>query len=62
MNIINECITRKIDNVGRVSIPKHLRDKFKMHEGDFVDVYTAVDENNKPFVCFALAESKQKEE
>ena len=59
--ITNECITRKIDNVGRVSIPKHLRNKFKMHEGEEVDVFTYVDADGKKYVCFALAEEKPEE-
>lgn len=59
--ITNECITRKIDNVGRVSIPKHLRNKFRMHEGDEVDVFTCVGEDGKQYVCFALAEEKTEE-
>lgn len=56
MKMSTECMIRKVDNVGRVSIPKHLREKFKMTEGAFVEVFTYVDENEKQFVCFALPE------
>lgn len=55
--MIDECAIRKIDNVGRVSIPKHLRTKFKMNEGCDVNIFTYVDENGKAYVCFALKEN-----
>lgn len=58
MKMINECTTRKVDNVGRISIPKHLRNKFNMIEGCELDVYTCTDENGKQYICLTLAEKK----
>lgn len=37
-------IVRKIDELGRVVIPKEIRKKYKMNEGDNVEIYT---ENGK---------------
>lgn len=43
MELIKENTTRKIDSLGRVSIPKGIRDRLMLKEGDEVDFYTLRD-------------------
>jgi bifunctional DNA-binding transcriptional regulator/antitoxin component of YhaV-PrlF toxin-antitoxin module len=52
----NERVTRKIDNVGRVSIPKSLRVKYDCVEGTEVEFYTFTDGDGKTYICIAKAE------
>lgn len=56
--MITEKLTRKVDNFGRVSIPKNLRIKFDMNEGADVEVFTH-EINGKYFVCFAPVEKEE---
>ena len=39
MELIKENTTRKIDSLGRVSIPKSMRDRLMINEGDEVEFY-----------------------
>ena len=39
MELIKENTTRKIDSLGRVSIPKSMRDRLMLKEGDEVEFY-----------------------
>lgn len=55
--LVNEGISRKIDAAGRISIPKHLRTKYKFEAGDDVDIYTREFEDGRVFVGF-IAEKK----
>lgn len=51
--MVNENVSRKIDNNGRVIIPKHLRSKFNFKEGKEVEYFTTkVD--GKDYICLAL--------
>lgn len=40
MKLIKENITRKMDNLGRISVPKSLRDKFEIADGDEIEFFT----------------------
>jgi bifunctional DNA-binding transcriptional regulator/antitoxin component of YhaV-PrlF toxin-antitoxin module len=55
MKPIFEGITRKIDGTGRVILPKNLRNKYRLLEGDNVDYYT-VNIDGKDYICIAAAE------
>ena len=55
MKPVFEGITRKIDGTGRIILPKNLRNKYRLLEGDNVDYYTATIEG-KDYICIAAAE------
>ena len=42
MKLIDENATRKLDSLGRVSIPKGLRDRLKMRVGEEIYFYSLV--------------------
>lgn len=50
-----EGITRKIDGTGRIVLPKNLRNKYRLLEGDNVDFYT-INIDGKNYVCIAATE------
>ena len=37
MTFISENTTRKVDGLGRISIPKSLRDRFNIHQNDEIE-------------------------
>lgn len=43
MELIKENTTRKVDSLGRVSIPKGMRDRMLIKEGDELEFYTLRD-------------------
>ena len=45
-------IVIRIDDLGRVVIPKEIRKKFNIQEGDLLEIFT-VQENDKDMVVFA---------
>ena len=49
--MVNENVIRKIDNLGRVVIPKHLRSKLGIVEGDELEIFTE-ERDGRSFVCF----------
>ena len=55
MKPIFEGITRKIDGTGRIILPKNLRNKYRLLEGDTVDYYT-VNIDGKDYICIAATE------
>jgi bifunctional DNA-binding transcriptional regulator/antitoxin component of YhaV-PrlF toxin-antitoxin module len=55
MKPIFEGITRKIDGTGRIILPKNLRNKYRLLEGDNVDYYT-VNIDGKDYICIAATE------
>ena len=55
MKPVFEGITRKIDGTGRIILPKNLRNKYRLLEGDNVDYYTVTIEG-KDYICIAAAE------
>ena len=57
MKLIFEGITRKIDGTGRIILPKNLRNKYRLLEGDNVDYYT-VNIDGKDYICIAATEDK----
>ena len=62
MKPIFEGITRKIDGTGRIILPKNLRNKYRLLEGDNVDYYT-VHIDGKDYICIAATEEpKEKPE
>lgn len=39
MELLKENTSRKVDSLGRVSIPKSMRDRLDINEGDEVEFY-----------------------
>lgn len=64
MKMVFEGVSRKIDGTGRIVLPKNLRSKYRLAEGDNVDYYTCTIDG-KDYICIAAAEensSKMDEE
>ena len=51
MELLKENTTRKVDSLGRVSIPKSMRDRLDINEGDEVEFYLLNADNGEQFVC-----------
>lgn len=51
MELKKENTTRKIDSLGRVIIPKSIRDRFELNTNDEVEFYT-LEADNIVYVCF----------
>lgn len=51
LELLKENTTRKIDSLGRVSIPKGMRDRLEITEGDEVEFYLLNADNGEQFVC-----------
>lgn len=52
MELLKENAKRKIDSLGRVNIPKGLRDRLELVEGSEVEFYVLNADNGEQFVCF----------
>lgn len=51
MRMTKENASRKIDSLGRVSVPKSMRDRLSIKEGDIVDFYL-LESEDQCYVCF----------
>ena len=60
MKPVFEGITRKIDGTGRIILPKNLRNKYRLLEGDSVDYFTTTIDG-KDYICIAASEQVDKE-
>ena len=49
-------IVRRIDDLGRVVIPKEIRRSFRIREGDPLEIYTD-SLNGQPVICFRKYET-----
>lgn len=54
MKIRPENTTRKIDALGRVTIPKGLRDRMGIRENDDLELFT-MESDGRDFICLASA-------
>ena len=48
----SESCSRKIDSLGRVVIPKAIRDRLDIRDGDELEIYTLEDDRGDRYVCF----------
>lgn len=53
VQLIPENMTYKVDGSGRIIIPAHLRNKFKINLGDQIEYFTAYIDNSW-FLCVRL--------
>ena len=51
MELRKENTNRKIDSLGRVSIPKSMRERLEIAEGDEMEFYVLVDECGDQYVA-----------
>lgn len=51
MELLKENATRKVDSLGRVSIPKGMRDRLNIQTNDEVEFYLLNADNGEQFVC-----------
>lgn len=51
MELLKENTTRKVDSLGRVSIPKSMRDRLNIETNDEVEFYLLNADNGEQFVC-----------
>lgn len=47
----NENIVRKMDSMGRIAVPKSLRDRYGMEPGNYYPIFTFTDKNGRVYVC-----------
>lgn len=45
---------RRVDNLGRITLPKSLRARFYLNEGDEMELFT-MDYEGRPYVCLTPA-------
>ena len=50
-NLQPENTSRKLDSLGRVVIPKNLRDKYSINENDEINFYTFSTEDGQNFIA-----------
>lgn len=53
MQLVNENVSRKIDSLGRISIPKGLRDRLNMGTDAEVNFYTLISDKGEQMLCLA---------
>lgn len=51
MELLRENTTRKVDSLGRVSIPKSMRDRLDINTNDEVEFYLLNNDDGEQFVC-----------
>lgn len=52
MRLQSENTSRKVDSLGRVSIPKSLRDRLMIKTEDLVNFFLLEDDDGRQYVCF----------
>lgn len=53
MRLRPENTTRKIDHLGRVTIPKSLRDRMSIKTDDDLEMFTLEAEDGRTYICLA---------
>ena len=51
MELLKENTTRKVDSLGRVSIPKSMRDRLDIQTNDEVEFYLLNHDDGEQYVC-----------
>ena len=53
MQLVNENVSRKVDSLGRISIPKGLRDRLNMAPDAELRFYTLITNKGEQMLCLA---------
>ena len=53
MQLINENVTKKIDSLGRVTLPKGIRDRMALTQDTEVRFYTLITDKGEQLLCMA---------
>ena len=61
MTIVSENTSRKIDNLGRVSIPKSMRDRFRINPNDEVE-FGVCNDGGKVYICLSKKDNASEAE
>lgn len=59
MQLIPENVVRKIDSLGRISVPKGMRDRMGIKENDELTFYTLITSKGNQLICAAPNEFKR---
>lgn len=54
MTIVCENTPRKIDASGRISIPKNMKNRLGFNDGDKIDFYTIIDDDDNVYIGVKL--------
>lgn len=61
MKLIDQNTTKKVDSLGRVTIPSGLRKRMKIKESDEVEVYTLETDDGKEMIVFEVLRDEERE-
>lgn len=53
MQLINENVTKKVDSLGRVTLPKGIRDRLALAQDTEVRFYTLITDKGEQLLCMA---------
>ena len=53
MKIINQYDQKKVDSLGRITVPIGLRKRLQIKSDSMVDVFTIVDDDGREYVAFS---------
>lgn len=61
MEIIEEHVTRKVDSLGRISIPKGIRDRMRINTGEEVEFFLGIEDGECYIMMKGFASNTRKE-
>lgn len=53
MQLVNENTSRKVDSLGRISVPKGMRDRMGINTNDEMTFYTLITDKGEQMICMA---------
>lgn len=62
MKIINQYDQKKVDGLGRITVPIGLRKRLQIKSDSMVDVFTIVDDDGREYVAFSNPAVKLEED
>lgn len=61
MKLIDQNTTKRVDSLGRVTIPSGLRKRMKIKEGDEVEVYTLETDDGREMIVLEVMHDEERE-